>query len=321
MIFTTKIPISKSKNSIDYNSRIVSIGSCFAENMADKFDYFKFQNLVNPFGIIFNVVSIERIVERIVNSELFTEKDIFYHNELWHCFEVHSSISNPDKDVFLTNLNLLVKQSNNLLIELSHCIITFGTSWVYRNTETNQIVANCHKIPQKQFSKELLSTEITQKSIESTIALIQSINKDVKFIFTVSPVRHIKDGFVENNVSKAILLQSVYNVVNSNTGVPPLGVRGLFPSYEIILDELRDYRFYKDDMLHPNQIAIDYVWERFCETYFSDEINLIMNQVGAIQKMINHKPINPNSNHNKDLKEKIQEKTAKLQLEYPQIIF
>lgn len=321
MNFRTKIPIIKSQFPIDYNSRIMSLGSCFAENMSEKFDYFKFQNVINPFGIIFNAVSLEGIIERIVNLKDFTEKDIFYHNEMWHCFEVHSELSHPDKNVILNNLNEKLALSYYKIMELSHCIITFGTSWVYRNIETNQIVANCHKMPQKQFTKELLSTAITKKSIENIISLIHSVNKNVKFIFTISPVRHIKDGFFENNVSKSILLQTVYNVVNSNTGVPPLGVRGLFPSYEIILDELRDYRFYKDDMLHPNQTAIHYVWERFSETYFSDEINLIINQVGSIQKMISHKPINPNSIHNKDLNEKIQEKIAKLQLKYPQIIF
>ena len=287
----------------------MSLGSCFAENIAEKFDYYKFENAVNPFGIIFNTVSIERIIERIVNQEVFTEKDIFFHNELWHCFEVHSQFSNPNKDKFLANLNEKLAFYYYKIMELSHCIITFGTSWVYRNIESNQIVANCHKMPQKQFSKELLSIENTQKSIENIISLIHSINKDVKFIFTVSPVRHIKDGFVENNVSKSILLQSVYNVVNSNTGVPPLGVRGHFPSYEIIHDELRDYRFYKEDMIHPNQVAINYVWIKFSENYISENEFATMQEVCDIQKSLHHKPLNENSKiHQKfllDLKQKI----------------
>ena len=315
MNFTTKIPIAKYQFPIDYDSKIMSLGSCFAENMAEKFDYFKFQSVVNPFGIIFNAVSLERIVKRIVNQELFTEKDIFYLNELWHCFEVHSSISYPDKDVFLTNLNLLVEQSKNLLIEITHCIITFGTSWVYRNIETNQIVANCHKIPQKQFTKELLSIETTQKSIKNIISLVHTINKSVKFIFTVSPVRHIKDGFIENNVSKAHIISALHSSIFELT------TTHYFPSYEIILDELRDYRFYKSDMLHPNQVAVDYVWIKFFENYVSEKEFATMQEVCDIQKMIAHKPLNPNSVQNLKLKLKNQEKISRLQHNSPQIIF
>ncbi len=318
MNFTTIVPISKSNFPIDYNSRIVSIGSCFAENIAEKFDYFKFQNMVNPFGIIFNVVSIERMVERIVNQEFFTEKDVFYHNELWHCFEIHSQLSHPDKDIFLKNLNQILENSRNQFAKLSHFIITYGTSCVYRNIETKQIVANCHKIPQKYFTKELLSFETIVKSIEKTISLINSINKVVKFIFTVSPVRHSKDGFVENNVSKSNLITAIYRHLQTENNKLKAEY---FCSYEIILDELRDYRFYKEDMLHPNQIAIDYVWERFSETYFSKEINSTTNEVCSIQKMINHKPINPSSILNQELNEKIKEKILKLQVEFPQIIF
>ncbi len=319
MNFQTKIPISKSNFPIDYDSLIMSLGSCFAENISDKFEYFKFQNIVNPFGIIFNAISIERIVNRIVNQELFTEKDIFYHNELWHCFEVHSSLSHSSKDEFLEKLNNLLQLSHLQIIKLSHCIITYGTSWVYRNIETDKIVANCHKLPQKHFTKELLSLANTQKSLENVVALIHSINKEAKIIFTVSPVRHIKDGFIENNVSKSILLQSVYQL--QQTDKYKLKSEIYFPSYEIILDELRDYRFYKPDMLHPSQTAIDYVWERFCETHISVEINLIMSEVSSIQKMINHKPININSQQNQILLIKIREKTIQLQARFPQIIF
>ena len=149
MNFTTQIPIPKTSNPIDYNSRIVSLGSCFAKNIAEKFEYFKFQNIVNPFGIIFNTVSIERIVNRIVNQELFTENDIFFHNDLWHCYEVHSELSNPDKDEFLNNLNEIIESTNQQISKATHIIITYGTSWVYRNIDANEIVANCHKVPQK----------------------------------------------------------------------------------------------------------------------------------------------------------------------------
>ncbi|WP_310556820.1 GSCFA domain-containing protein [Flavobacterium sp.] len=154
MQFRTQIFISKSNHLIDYNSRMLSLGSCFAENMADKLEYFKFQNTTNPFEIVFNPVSIERIIDRIVNQKLFTEKDIFYHNELWHCFKVHSELSTSDKDLFLQNLNIILESTKQEILKFSHFIITYGTSWVYRNIEANQIVTNCHKVPQKTFAKK-----------------------------------------------------------------------------------------------------------------------------------------------------------------------
>ena len=318
MQFRTQIPIPKSKFPIDYNSNIMSLGSCFAENISEKLDYFKFQNIVNPFGIIFNAVSMQRIVERIVYQELFTENDIFYHNELWHCTEVHSSLSHPDKEQFIQNLNDVLKLSHSQITKLSHCIVTFGTSWVYRNIKTNKIVANCHKLPQKHFSKHLLSVDETQKSIENIISLMQSMNKNLKFICTVSPVRHIKDGFVENNVSKSILLQSIY--IFLQTEHYKLNIE-YFCSFEIILDELRDYRFYKPDMLHPNEIAVDYVWLKFVESSISSASFFTMNQVENIQKMIAHRSFNIQSVKNQELKTKIQQKINQFRLKNPNIIF
>ena len=315
MNFTTKIPIEKYKSPIDYNSKIMSLGSCFAENMAEKFDYFKFQNTVNPFGIIFNAVSLERIIYRIVNQEFFTENDIFFHNEMWHCFEVHSSISNPDKDVFLEKLNLLIEQSNSLIKESTHIIITLGTSWFYKHLETNQIVANCHKVSQNQFTKELLSVEITKKSIENIISLIHSINKQIKFIFTISPVRHIKDGFIENNVSKANLISALHS------SILHLPFSNYFPSYEIMLDEFRDYRFYAADMLHPSQTAIDYIWIQFFENYVDEKEFAIMKEVCDIQKALHHKPFNENSKSRKDFLFKLNKKIDKLAINYPDIKF
>ena len=164
MQFRTPIPISKNNHPINYNSKIVALGSCFAENMAQKFEYFKFQNTVNPFGIIFNIVSIEKLIFRSIHKHYFTEKDIFFHNENWHCYEVHSELSSTNKKEFLDNLNAILDSTNKNITEASHFLITLGTAWVNRNIETNEIVANCHKVPQKQFTKELLSAAQNEKS-------------------------------------------------------------------------------------------------------------------------------------------------------------
>ena len=321
MNFTTQIPISKYQNPIDYNSKIMSIGSCFAENMADKFEYFKFQNIVNPFGIIFNPISIEKLILRVVNQELFTEKDIFFHNDLWHCFEVHSDLSHSDKVEFLNNLNSILEATNNQINKTTHLIITYGTSWVYRNKVSNEIVANCHKVPQNQFDKEILLVQTIEKSIQNTIDLVQKINPNCNFIFTISPVRHIKDGFIENQRSKAHLITAIHQVIDKCHPERSRGSYNYFPSFELQMDELRDYRFYSEDMLHPNQVAIDYIWERFSENYISAESQKIMEEVAVVQKSLLHRPFNPNSESHQKFLDNLKQKINTLAKKLPQIQF
>lgn len=311
MQFRTQIPIPNSNHPIDYNSKIVSLGSCFAENMRDKFHYFKFQNSINPFGIIFNPVSIEKIIHKAINAALFTGEDVFFFNERWHCFDVHSDLSNSSKEELLKSLNTILKSTNQQITELTHIIITYGTSWVYRNLERDSIVANCHKMPQKQFKKELLSVEEIEKSIANTIKLIHSVNPNCTIIFSVSPVRHIKDGFVENQWSKANIISALHKTFDFR-----LSKINYFPSYEIMMDELRDYRFYAEDMLHPNQVAIDYIWKRFKETTISESSFAVMDEVESIQKSLSHKPFNPNSESHLKFESKVREKIITLENQY-----
>lgn len=318
MQFRTAVPIPKISMPIDYQSKIVSLGSCFVENIGKKFDYYKFQNSVNPFGIIFNAVSLEKVIARSITKNYFKENDIFCHNDLWHCYEVHSELSNPNKDFFLKQLNALIDDTNVQLKQATHCIITLGTSWVYQYNETKEIVANCHKVPQKQFLKQLLSIDEIEKSLKNIVFLVASVNPNCSFIFTVSPVRHIKDGFVENNVSKAHLISAIHNLLNTehlkrNTNY--------FPSYEIVMDELRDYRFYAEDMLHPNQVAIDYIWQRFKETVVSEIAFLTMDEVETIQKALSHRPFNPNSSSHLKFIENTQRKISNLQAKFSFIQF
>ncbi len=315
MNFTTKVPINKYQNPIDYNSKIISIGSCFAENMGEKFEYFKFQNSVNPFGIIFNPISIENLINRAVNKIEFTENDIFFHNDLWHCYEVHSLLSDTSSELIVQNLNRVLHLFRTQIIEASHFIITYGTSWVYRHKASNKIVANCHKVPQNQFDKEILSVEIIEKSIENSINLIQKINPNCNFIFTISPVRHIKDGFVENQRSKAHLITALQSAIcNLQSAI-------YFPSYEIMMDELRDYRFYADDMLHPSQLAIDYIWIKFFENYVSESEFGLMNQVCEIQRALKHRPFNPNSESHQKFLANLEAKIEQLQQKLPFLHF
>ncbi len=324
MQFTTKIPIQKSSFPIDYDSKIMLLGSCFAENMGEKFDYFKFQATTNPFGIIFNPVSLEKLIRRSVEKRKFTENDIFFHNDLWHCFEVHSELSNSDKDVFLESLNDLIRSTNKQLSDSTHIIITLGTSWVYQNIASNEIVANCHKVLQKQFTKELLSILQIEESLESIISLVHSVNPNCKFIFTVSPVRHIKDGFVENTLSKAHLIAAVHSVLNRkfSTSLELTTQNNIyFPAYEIMMDELRDYRFYAEDMLHPSQTAIDYIWIQFFENYISESQFGLMNDICSIQKGLKHRPFNPNTESHQKFLHQLELKIKTIQNQHPFIKF
>lgn len=324
MQFTTKISVQKSSFPIDYDSKIMLLGSCFAENMGNKFDYFKFQATTNPFGIVFNAVSLEKLIRRSVENRKFTESDIFFHNDLWHCYEVHSELSNSDKDSFLESLNDIIRSTNKQLNDSTHIIITLGTSWVYRNIESKEIVANCHKVPQKQFTKELLSIHQTEESLQSIISLIHSVNPNCNFIFTVSPVRHIKDGFAENTLSKAHLIAAIHSILNKkfSTSLEMTNQnRNYFPSYEIMMDELRDYRFYAEDMLHPNQTAIDYIWIQFFENYVSESVFGLMNEICSIQKGLQHRPFNPNTESHQKFLNQLDLKIKAIKNQYPFIKF
>lgn len=311
MQFRTQIPISQSNHSIDYNVKMVSLGSCFAENISAKLDYYQFQNYCNPFGIIFNPSSIEALIDRVTTNKYFTEKDIFFHNQHWHCFELHSHLSNPNKEAFLLAINGLIDDARQKIEQASHIIITYGTAWIYRLRESQAIVANCHKVPQKEFDKELLSVSSIQESMSNTIAMVRSINPLVNFIFTISPVRHIKDGFVQNQLSKSHLFTALHEVLGSEDVL-----LNYFPSYEIMMDELRDYRFYKEDMLHPNQVAIDYIWERFVDATVSLSAKETMIEVDSIQKSLQHRSFNPNSDSHQKFEAKLKAKIAKMVLQY-----
>lgn len=289
MDFRTQVPIQKQKdNLIDYTSKLLLIGSCFSENIGEKFKYYKFQKTVNPFGILFHPKAIATFFERVIEERFYVEKDLVFHNEQWHCFDAHSSLSHSSKTNLLSSLNSVLETTHHDLRQSTHVIITLGTAWVYEHIDRQITVANCHKIPQKQFRKHILSIEEIFESLKRIEQLVKSVNPELQIIFTVSPVRHLKDGFVENQQSKAHVLSATHKILNVHSVC-------YFPSYEIMMDELRDYRFYKSDMVHPNQTAIDYIWEQFHVAWFHDNTKPVMKQVDTIQKGYAHKPFNPES--------------------------
>lgn len=315
MQLQTQIKIQKEQPQIDYSSKVLLLGSCFAENIGEKFSYHQFQQLQNPLGILFHPFAIERFLQRVVQQNEFTPKDIFQHQEIFSCFEAHSRMNALSEEEILQHLNSASTETFQFLKETSHVIITLGTSWVYRHLEQDKYVANCHKIPQKNFSKELSSVNEIEKSLRNTIGYIQQLNKNCEFIFTVSPVRHAKDGFVENTRSKSHLITALHQMVEKENQLH------YFPSYELMMDELRDYRFYADDLLHPNQVAIDYIWERFQEIWLAEECFPTMKKVQQIRQGLAHRPFNSNSVAHQKFQQKLQQQIEQLQQQFPLMKF
>lgn len=315
MKLQTRIPLEPASHKINYDSQILLLGSCFTENIGERLLFYKFQNLTNPFGIVFHPLGIEKLITRAINEVCYTEDDLIFQNEQWHCFEVHSSLSHTKKDNVLSVLNDMLNKLREYILQASHVVFTYGTAWVYRHIETDTIVANCHKIDQKKFLKELLTVEEVSASIENTFTLIKDVNPEVQFIHTISPVRHLKDGFVENTMSKAHLIAGLHGVI------APRNKTYYFPAYEIMMDELRDYRFYNQDMIHPNKTAIDIIWEQFKLVWISSKTEVTLKEIAAIQVAMLHRPFNPQGEAHQLFLKNLALKKANLQKKFPRFTF
>lgn len=314
MKFRTEIKVKPEQNRIDHNSPVVLIGSCFTEHMEQKLDHYKFDHFTNPFGIVFHPKAIEKSIGNCVDLKEYHLKDLIQKGELWLSLDHHSRFSGTDPEIVLHGINQKIAQGHSVLKKASHLIITLGTSWAYRWANTGAFVANCHKIPQSNFEKVLLSSEEIVLSLKNTVNKIREINQEIEFIFTLSPVRHLKDGFVQNNHSKALLHAAIQKMSQEEK-------IHYFPAYEIMMDDLRDYRFYKSDMIHPSDEAIAYIWEKFADSWISDESRQLMTEIEEIQRALQHKPFEPGSEAHQAFKEKLDKKIQILRLRHPQIMF
>lgn len=314
MKFRTEIKLQPEKNSIDYASQLVLMGSCFSESMEGKFDFFKFDQFTNPFGIIFQPKAIEIALKDCIDRKVYLEKDLLQHGDIWLSLMHHSKFNQKDPDLALEEINKNIAKGHQALKKATHLIITLGTSWAYRWIENGSFVANCHKIPQSKFDKVLLSSEEISESLENMVSKMKAFNQEVQIIFTVSPVRHLKDGFTENNLSKALLLKAVHELIEKEQV-------HYFPSYEIMMDDLRDYRFYKRDLVHPNEIAVDYIWEHFKNTWISMEAKETMKEVEEIQRSLMHRAFDPESKEHQAFLDKLQKRIESLTLKHPAIKF
>jgi len=311
----TKIPFGPSKHQIDYSSKILLVGSCFVENIGEKLDYFKFQNEINPFGILFQPSAIATFFNRVHAQNFFAKSDLVFHNERWHCLEAHSEKSGIDPDKVLENLNNSLKSTLEFLKNATHVIITVGTAWGYRYKKTGKKVANCHKIPQTEFDKKLAVIDDISTDLSSILGILNAINPQIKVVFTVSPVRHLKDGFVENQRSKAHLISAVHLILEKHDHAD------YFPSYELMMDELRDYRFYERDMLHPNAVAVDYIWNKFTSVYLTPQAREITVKIDEVQKGLAHRAFNPDSEAHLKFLKKLEIKKSEIEKNFPNIRF
>ncbi|MFR9165400.1 MAG: GSCFA domain-containing protein [Dysgonomonas sp.] len=313
MQFRTKIDIPKSELSIDHQMKTMLFGSCFSENIGNRLIDNKFYVNKNPFGIIYNPSSISKVIRRIIVGEKFTENDLFYHNHLYGSFLHHGSFSDTDKDCCLQNINASLDKAHSDLSDADLLIITFGTAYAYRLKDTKKIVSNCHKFPASEFERERLNIDDIVNDWSLLIQNLRTINPNIKFLFTVSPIRHWKDGAHENQLSKSLLLLSIDRLEKT------FGDAYYFPSYEIMMDELRDYRFYAEDMLHPNDVALEYIWKLFQDAYFTDQTKSIGKEWSAIRKAIDHKPFNKDTELHKQFLRQTLLRAETFQNKYPYI--
>lgn len=284
MKFRTEVDIKESQKKIEVEDRIFSIGSCFASEMSDLFQQGQLQTINNPFGTIFNPFSINNAVKRLHDAEFYHEDELITFNDEFISLDHHSSFDTRYVHQTLQKINSGLEEGNSFLQKSNWVIITYGSSFIYEFTPKNKLVANCHKIPQKFFEKRLLTFQELTDSVYNTILNLKDIcPDDVQILFTVSPVRHTKDGMIENQLSKSKLITAIHEMIDE------LDYCHYLPVYEILMDDLRDYRFYKEDMIHPNNQAINYIFEKFGNAYFSDETKDFIKENFKIYKALEHK--------------------------------
>ncbi|WP_300227769.1 GSCFA domain-containing protein [uncultured Bacteroides sp.] len=294
MELITKAELPVGQCEIKHSDTLMLMGSCFTDNIGNKLSDNKFRCDINPFGVLYNPMSIYVALSQLLENKSYGEDDVMQSRGVWFSLMHHSSFSSPDKSVCLDNINSRIGSSSEFLRRTDWLLLTFGTARVYKWNESGCIVGNCHKLNEKLFTRSLLDVEEIVNSYMELISRLRSVNPDIKIMFTVSPIRHAKDGMHGNQISKSVLLLAIDRICSANAGCY------YFPSYEIMMDELRDYRFYSDDMLHPSSMAVEYIWERFSESYFNKDTLNIIKSWNEIRRALGHKPFNPESEAYRD---------------------
>ncbi len=311
MMWQTLVDIEKPDFSLDYHSRLMLVGSCFAENIGNKLLENRFSVDCNPCGIVYNPESVAQVLGRLIEEREMVADDLIWHEGKWVSWEHHGRFYAPERESCLEKMNSRIHRGAEQLRKADLLLITFGTSWAYRYLHSGRVVANCHRFPESDFERFRLSVPEVVGLYDRVLEQLEQINPGLRVLFTVSPIRHWKDGAHGNQVSKSVLLLAIDEFVKHRKRAY------YFPSYEIVLDELRDYRFYAGDMLHISEAAVDYIWTRFKDTFFSAEALQVMRQVEKINKGINHRPFDPESETYLAFRRKLQEELKQLGSKYP----
>ncbi|HPH85296.1 MAG TPA: GSCFA domain-containing protein [Ferruginibacter sp.] len=294
---------------INHQHKLLLAGSCFTEQIGAKLSKHKFNVLDNPNGILFNPVSIADSVRSYIHHKTYKPEDLFWYNELWGSWDHHTRFSNIDREVVLEGINDSQAKAHGFLKSADWILLTLGSAFVYE-MEGGRVVANCHKVPTDKFTKKLLSVEEVVKVLGDSLKELFEFNPGIKVIFTISPVRHLRDGFIENNFSKATLIHAVHQLIEKYNAAQ------YFPAYELIIDDLRDYRFFAEDMVHPNYAATNYVWEKFIQAAIDESSQKLMKEIAVINAARDHKAFNPTSQQHKKFLQAHLEKVKKLQMEH-----
>jgi hypothetical protein len=287
--FKLTLDAKPSNNSIAYPHSLMLIGSCFTENIGAKLKHHLFEVKENPHGILFNPVSVQNAIMDYIQLKQYKADDIFLLNEVWNSWHHHSRFSGITLQEALDHINTSIQDAHLFLKSANHLVITLGSAWLYTLNEhapsgKGVVVANNHKAPSNWFTKRLLQPAELINQLKELIATLKAFNPSLHIVFTISPVRHLREGLVENNRSKAVLIHAVHEVVNLHPNIT------YFPAYEYVMDDLRDYRFYSEDLVHPNYAATNYVWDKLVETYIDADTQKIMKEVAELQLAIQHKP-------------------------------
>lgn len=288
--FRTEVELKPGSIQIDHNMAILLLGSCFTDHIGEKLKQLKFNALINPFGVVYNPVSLLHQLERFIDQNEFITEELLYHQGMWHSMDLHGSFSRVLPETLIQETNRELKTTGQFLKKADLIIITFGTAWVYRHLLSGKIINNCHKLPENMFSRFRISVGEIVSLWEEKLDKLLLYNPKLKVLFTVSPVRHFRDGAHENQLSKSTLLLAIDQLQKGRHSE----IISYFPSYELIMDELRDYRFYAEDMVHLNEVAVKFIFEKFKTIFFSPSTRQISDDIQKIVTAMQHRLLNQN---------------------------
>jgi len=311
MKFRTEIHIKKSEHRLSYRKPLLMMGSCFTENMGSYLSNYLFKCTVNPFGVTYNPFSLKKGIEALLYKEEYLPEDLQFRRELYFSFDHYTKFSDPVAESALEKINTSFQRAKDSLHQAGTLILTFGTAYTYKYLKSGEVVNNCHKIPASEFERRMLGIDEMVEPYLLLIDTLHTLNPDLHILFTLSPVRHLKDGLIENQKSKASLLMAIHRIVEAR----PVKC-SYFPAYEIMMDDLRDYRYYKEDLLHPNEQAVDYIWQHFSENYIDAESLSIMKELDPVLKAFTHRPLHTSTKEYHTFRTSIDEKVRKLKENY-----